>query len=151
MPDALSFDPKDLVAGGLSVAVTVSGDASLAVGGTRIYESVRAAIAPELGPADHVTIVVPCVRIADRLGAILVVLQDRAILAWVSGIYRKKRHVEVMPLSSSWGATIAPGSGARRAIRILTIQWAEGPPWVIAVPSDAATTRFLRECFIARS
>jgi hypothetical protein len=150
MQDAPSFDPKAVVVAGLSIAVAVSGDPSLAAGGARIYDAVRAVIAPELGPADHATIAVPCVRMADRLGALLLILQDRAILAWTSGISRKKRHFETMPLNSSWGATIAPGTGAHQPVKVLTVQWAEGPPWVVAVPSDSSTTRLLRECFIAK-
>lgn len=150
MPDAATHDPRAVVVAGLAIAVEVSGDPSLATGGARIYDAVRTLIAPELGPDDRATIAVPCVRMADRLGALLLVLQDRAILAWTSGVYRKKFRFETMPLSSSWGATIAPGSGARQPVKVLTVQWAEAPPWVVAVPSDAATTRLLRECFIAR-
>jgi hypothetical protein len=52
-------------------------------------------------------------------------------------------------LSASLGATIAPGLGARQPVKVLTVQWAEQPPWVLAVPSDASTTRFLRTCFVA--
>jgi hypothetical protein len=144
-----TFDPAEVVAAGLSVVAELAGDPSLAAGGAGIYRAVGGALRPEIRSGDRATIAVPCVRMSDKLPALLVVLQDRAILAWRSGLYRKKLHVDTMPLSASWGATIAPGLGARQPVKVLTVQWAEQPPWVLAVPSDASTTRFLRTCFIA--
>ena len=144
-----TFDPAEVVAAGLSVVAELARDPSLATGGTGIYRAVEGALRPEIRAGDRATIAVPCVRMADKLPALLVVLQDRAILAWKSGVYRKTLHAETVPLSASWGATIAPGIGARQPVKVLTVQWAEQPPWVLAVPADEPTTRFLRTCFIA--
>jgi hypothetical protein len=149
MPADATFDPAGVVAAGLAVVAELAGDPSLATGGAGLYGTLKEALAPEIRPGDRATIALPCVRMADRLPALLVVLQDRAILAWKSGTYRKTLHAEAVPLSASWGATIAPGTGARQPVKVLTVQWAEHPPWVLAVPSDASTTRFLRTCFIA--
>ncbi len=149
MPAEVTFDAAAVVAAGLSVVVELAGDPSLAVGGTRIYRTVEDAVRPEVRVGDRATIALPCVRMADKLPALLLVLQDRAIVGWKSGVYRKTLHVETVPLSASWGATIAPGIGARQPVKVLTVQWAEQPPWVLAVPSHDSTTRFLRTCFIA--
>lgn len=149
MPADAAFDPAEVVAAGLSVVAELAGDPSLATGGASIYRAVGAALRPEIRAGDRATIAVPCVRMADKLAALLVVLQDRAILAWKSGVYRKALHAEIVPLAASWGATIAPGIGARQPVKVLTVQWADAPPWVLAVPSDESTTRFLRTCFIA--
>ena len=147
MPDDTAVDPGTVVADGLAVLVGLSGDPSLAKGGTAIYEPLKEALRPEIRPGDEAEIVLPCVRMADRCPALLVVFQDRAILAWASGRFRKRARVETVPLSESWGATVAPGTGARKPVQVLTVQWAEQAPWVVAVPSDAATTRFLRMRF----
>ena len=149
MPADATFDAAEVVAAGLAVVAELAGDPSLVAGGARIHEALEEALRPEIRAGDRARIALPCVRMADKLPALLVVLQDRAIVAWRSGIYRKKDHVETVPLSASWGATIAPGLGARQPVKVLTVQWAEQPPWVLAVPSDASTTRFLRTCFIA--
>lgn len=151
MPETAAVDPGVVVADGLAVLVGLSGDPSLAKGGTGIYESLKDALQPEFRAGDHAEIALPCVRMDDRFPALLLVLQDRAILAWNSGRFRATSRVETVPLGESWGATIAPGIGARQPVQVLTVQWAERPPWVIAVPSDATTTRFLRACFIART
>jgi hypothetical protein len=149
MPADATFDPAEVVAAGLSVVAELAGDPSLAAGGAGIYRAVEGALRPEIRAGDRATIALPCIRMADKLPALLVVLQDRAIVAWKSGMYRKTLHAETMPLGASWGATIAPGTGARQLVKVLTVQWADQPPWVLAVPSDASTTRFLRTCFIA--
>lgn len=149
MPESAAVDPAAVVADGLAVLVGVSGDPSLATGGASFYEALKDALRPEFRSGDHAEIALPCVRIADRLPALLVVLQDRAILAWTSGRFRKTTHVETVQRSASWGSTVAPGIGARQPIQVLTVQWAEQAPWVVAVPSDAATTRFLRTLFAA--
>lgn len=149
MPADAEFDPAEVVAAGLSVVAELAGDPSLATGGAGIYRAVARAVAAEIRPGDRATIAVPCVRMEGKLPALLVVLQDRAVLAWKSGVYRKALHAETVPLSASWGATVAPGIGARQPVKVLTVQWAEQPPWVLAVPSNDSTTRFLRTCFIA--
>jgi hypothetical protein len=149
MPADATFDPAEVVAAGLAVVAGLAGDPSLAAGGAGIYRSVQGALVPEIRAGDRATIALPCVRMADKLPALLVVLQDRAILAWKSGVYRKTLHAETVPLSASWGATIGSGFGARQPVKVLTVQWAEHPSWVLAVPSDASTTRFLRTCFVA--
>ncbi len=149
MPRDATFDPSEVVAAGLAVVAELAGDPSLATGGAGIYRAVEGALRPEIRARDRATIVVPCVRMADKLPALLVVLQDRAVVAWKSGVCRKVLHAETVPLSASWGATIAPGLGARQPVKVLTVQWAEQPPWVLAVPSDPSTTRFLRTCFVA--
>jgi hypothetical protein len=150
MPGNPAVDLGAVVADGLAVLVGLSGDPSLAKGGTAIYGSLKDALSPEIRPGDHAQIALPCVRMADRYPALLVVLQERAILAWSAGRFRSTPRVETVPLIESWGATIAPGIGARQPVQVLTVLWAERPPWVVAVPSDATTTRFLRTCFIAR-
>ncbi len=149
MRDDTTFDPAALIADGLAVVVDLSGDPTLALGGTRIYDVVRDAVAPEVRPGDRATIVLPCVRMDGGLRSLLLVLEDRAILAWEEGRFRKTSRVETAPLSSSWGATIAPGIGARQPVKVLTVQWGDRDPWVVAVPSDDAVTRFLRTCFKA--
>ena len=149
MPADPKFDPADVVAAGLAVVAELAGDPSLVAGGAAIYRVVGPAVGPGIRPGDRATIAVPCVRMADKLPALLVVFDDRAILGWKSGAFRGRLHVETVPLGSSWGATISPGLGAHQPVKVLTVQWAERDPWVLAVPSDAATTRFLRTCFIA--
>ena len=149
MSAGATFDAAGVVDAGLAVVVDLAGDASLAAGGARIYRGVEAALRPEIHEGDRATVALPCVRMEDKLPALLLLLQDRAILAWRSGLYRKVLHVETRPLSASSGATIAPGVGARQPVKVLTVQWAEDAPWVVAVPSAERTTRFLRTCFIA--
>lgn len=149
MREDTTSDPAALVADGLAVVVGLSGDPTLALGGTRIYDAVKDAVAPEIRSGDSATIVLPCVRMEGGLPALLLILEDRAILGWEEGRFRKTSRTETVPLSSSWGATIAPGIGARQPVKVLTVQWGDQPPWVLAVPSDDAVTRFLRTCFIA--
>jgi hypothetical protein len=149
MPETAAVDPGAVVADGLAVLVELSGDPSLAVGGKRFYKEFERVVRPEIRSGDRATIALPCVRMDDRFPALLVVLQDRAILAWKSGRFRRTTYVETVPLRTSWGATVAPGVGARQPVQVLTVQWAEQQPWVVAVPSDSATTRFVRALFAA--
>jgi hypothetical protein len=146
MADSATFDPGAVVTDGLAVLVGLSGDPSLAVGGTSFYQALAEALPPEIRSGDRATIALPCVRMADTLPALL---EDRAILAWKAGRFRKTSRVETVPLSSSWGATIAPGIGAHKPVKVLTVQWGDRPPWTLAVPSDDGTTRVLRTCFKA--
>jgi hypothetical protein len=120
MPESAAVHQGTVVADGLAVLVGLSGDPTLATGGTGIYEALKEALRPEIRSGDHAEIALPCVRMADKFPALVVVLRDRA--------------------------TIAPGIGSRQPVQVLTVQWADRPPWVVAVPSDTSTTRSLRTC-----
>ncbi len=136
-----------VVADGLAVVVGLASDPSLAVGGMTVFDSVAGALESEIRATDRASIAFPCVRVKGRKGALAIVLDDRAILAWATGIYRVEPHVDVVPRAKSWGATVAPGLGARQPVRILTVQWAERDPWVVAVPDHPEVAKFVRECF----
>jgi hypothetical protein len=84
-----TFDPAKVIAAGLAVVADLAGDPSLAAGGAGIFKAAEPVVRPEIGAGDEATITVPCVRMKDKLPALLVVLQDRAIVAWKSGVYRR--------------------------------------------------------------
>ena len=144
---AAASDAAGVVSDGLAVLVGLTKDSSLELGGTTFFEAAGAELRAELRPGDAATIALPCVRMADKVPALLVVLQDRAILAWSKGLVRKRVTVETVPLSSVWGSTVAPGIGARHPVMVLTVQWADRPPWTVAIPTDPELNQFMRTCF----
>jgi hypothetical protein len=150
MPEDTAFDPGTVVADGLAVLVGLSGDATLAKGGTLIYGDLKEALRPEIHADDHATIALPCVLMAGGIPALMTILDDRAILAWKEGRFRKVPRVEVARLDSRGGSTVAPGVGARHTVKVLTVMWDDVEPWVVAVPDNAETTRFLRTCLSAK-
>ncbi len=151
MPESATFDPGAVVADGLAVLVDISGDPSLAVGGTYFYDAVRGVLDPEIRSGDRAAIALPCVRMAGGLPALLMILEDRAILGWREGRFRKVSRVEVARLDALGGSTVAPGVGAHKTVKVLTVMWEDLPPWVLAVPDNAETTRLLRTCLAVAS
>jgi len=139
------------IARGLASVVELTREPALATGGETILRSVSGAVAAELDPREDIVIALPCIQMADKKPSLLVVLEDRAILAWSTGVLRSTPHSDVVPLAESWGATIAPGIGSRQPVKVLTVQWAERDPWVVAVPDYPQLTGRLRELFRARS
>ncbi len=151
MPGSPISDPTSVVAEGFAALADLTRDPSLVTGGEAIHRSVATALAAELRDGDRATIATPCIRMEGQRPSLLIVLDDRAVLAWTTGVLRPTPHAEALPLDESWGATVAPGKGARQPVKVLTVQWAESDPWVVAVPDRPELTRFLRECFRARS
>ena len=128
---------------GLAVVAELAGDPSLAAGGTDIYRAVGVGDGARRS-AREIARRSPCRASGWPTGSPRCSWWSRTV-RYSRGVGRcteRRLEAETMPLSASWGATVAPGIGARQPVKVLTVQWADDAPWVLAVPSAEATTRF---------
>lgn len=136
MTDNDNFDPTDIVVDGLAVTAETCGDPSAGKDGAGLYCDVKEQFDREIRPGDKAVIAFPCVSMEAREPALVLVLEDRAILAWSKGLFRPKVSIVTEPRSAVTDACIEPGSGSNRAATFLVVSFGDDRRWTLAMPGN---------------
>lgn len=150
MGGASGLDPVDIITDGLTVAAGLLGTRSVAREFMMVFPDVRNEFEALLRPGDVAKIAIPCLNNdpAIREMSILVVLPDRAILAWSKGLFRRRVGADVIDLGSVRNAVIGSGAGGAAVRRVLTVTGTA--TWEIILLSDKPEfAEYVRSCFHA--
>jgi len=143
------FDPSDIVVEGLTAAAESAEDVSLGKDGAGLYAEVRQVLDVELRADDQGVVAFACINMSSRTPAFLLVLKDRAFLAWSKGMFRPKTTIESLSLGKVTQATVASGTGANRDATFLTVVSPGNEPWVLALPSKSGQfAELVRSSFV---
>jgi len=149
MPEPPDFDPSDVIIDGLMTAEQLLGDPALVRQFMSVYPDVRGQLDALLAPGDRAAITIPCINNDPAVGEVstLVLLKDRAILAWSKGLFRRTVGTSVMALASVREARIGSGPSGRGTNRVLFV--AGEHDWELVLFSDKPEfTEHVRSHFV---
>ena len=122
--NSTGYDPVHTIVDGITAYAAAINDQSVAEGGVLAYRLLAREIRQVMRPGDTCrlalssTIVTPDVRV----GCFVIVLQDRILIAFRRGMFRKTSETVVIPISSITGVRSESGTSiATLGTQLLTI------------------------------
>lgn len=140
--NSISYDPTDTIADGLGAFAVAVDDRSVAKDGAQAYRPLARRIRELMHPGDTCRLAFPSMIIRPdlRVGCFVIVLQDRVLIVFERGMFRKTSEAVVIPIVTITDVRRHTGSThSTRGAHLLTI--AGRPSATIAlIPSLAAAT-----------
>jgi hypothetical protein len=136
-----NYDPSDTIADGLAVYAVITNDHSAVDDGALIYRTLSRRLREVMRPGDSCSAALPAMILNSNLRAacFVAILQDRVLIAYQRGLFRKTSEVIVIPTSTITDVRGHIGStGSAKGASLIT--FAGDPTASIAVPSTTAAT-----------
>lgn len=133
------FDPDDLIVDGITNTVDLLGDADFTMLAAQAYRPVRAVVQPLLQPGDVVRLTLPTLLLLTnptrRPSAVALFLDNRLILAWTIGVFKKTAHHVVLRTDEITEVSVGNGTGSASAATVLTVR-AGNASWDLVLPQS---------------
>ena len=140
------FDPKSVVVDALAIAVRELQDRDLASLWQSSIRPVADIYRDSVKPGDVGVLALPTMVVVEgrRFECGLLVLQDRLVFAWQSGMIRRVTQSAVVPRTDITEVRAAAGAGVLRSAMVLTVT--AGKAWEFVLPTqDAALANRVAE------
>jgi hypothetical protein len=138
--NSTGYDPVHTIADGITAYATAVNDHSVAEGGALAYRLLAREIRQLMRPGDTCRLALPSIIMTAniRVGCFVIVLQDRVLIAYKRGTFRKTSETIVIPISTITDVYAEPGNTlATLGTHLLTIIGT--PTATIALPVHAHT------------
>ena len=122
--NSTSYDPSDTIADGLAVFALSTDDDSVTHAGAAAYRRVYRAVREQMRPGDSCRLALPSTIVTPdrRIACLVIVLQDRVLVAYERGLFRRRTEALVIPIPTVTDIRQPTGSTAGlRGACLLTI------------------------------
>ncbi|HEY7174278.1 MAG TPA: hypothetical protein VH442_05120 [Micromonosporaceae bacterium] len=138
--NSTGYDPVHTIADGITAYATAVNDHSVAEGGALAYRLLAREIRQLMRPGDTCRLALPSIIMTAnvRVGCFVIVLQDRVLIVYKRGTFRKTPETIVIPISTITDVYAEAGNTlATLGTQLLTIVGT--PSATIALPVHAHT------------
>jgi hypothetical protein len=145
--NSTSYDPTDTIVDGLTAFAMAVDDRSVAEGGAQAYLPLVRTIRELMRPDDRCRLAFPSMIIRPDLrgGCLIIVLEDRVLVVYERGMFRRTTEALVIPITSITDVRRHTGTTpSTRGAALLTIAGRPAATIALTPRLAAATTDALR-------